>query len=136
MSGGAAFGTQLKKGAVVYANVTNISGAGLSVDTEDVTSHDSTGAWEEVVATIVRSGTIKLDINYDPAGATHKYIADGLLYDLVNKTDITTLSITFPTGHAWEFAHAFVTGFEPGASVEGKLTATVTIKPSGVVTLA
>ena len=136
MAGIAAFGTQFKKGAVAFANVTNISGPGLSLDTEDVTAHDSTGAWEEVVATIVRSGEITLDINYDPSNATHKYIADGLLYDLVNKTDVTTFTLVFPGPVTWSFAHAFVTGFEPGAPHEGKLTASVKIKPSGVTTLA
>ena len=135
MAGVAAFGTAFKKGATTIANVTNISGPGLSVDTEDVTAHDSTGAWEEVVATIVRSGEIKLEINYDPSEATHKYAVNGLLYDLANKTDVTTYTLVFPGPITWSFAHAFVTGFEPGAPHEGKLTATVTIKPSGVVTL-
>lgn len=135
MSGIAAFGTLLKKGATAVANVTNISGPGISLNTEDVTSHDSTSGWEEVVATIVRSGTIRLDINYDPANATHKNAVNGLIYDLVNKTDVTTYTLCFPGGVIWSFAHAFVTGFEPGMPHAGKITATVTIKPSGVVTL-
>ena len=46
----AGYGIALKKGGTEYANVKSISGPGLSLDTEDVTSHDSTAAWEEVVA--------------------------------------------------------------------------------------
>ena len=61
MSGESAFGTAFKLGATEIAKVTNTSGPSLSLDTEDVTSHDSTDGWEEVVATILRSGTITLD---------------------------------------------------------------------------
>jgi len=128
-----AFGTQLLKGAVVYAQVTNISGPGLSLDTEDVTSHDSTGAWEEVIGTILRSGEVTADLVFDPAGATH---AD-LLTDLAARTLITTFHITWPdvAPTQWDFS-AFVTGFEPAAPVGGALTATVKFKLSGQPTLA
>ncbi len=91
----AAYGVSLKKGAVAYAYVTNISGPGLSLDTEDVTTHDSTGAWEEVVGTILRSGEISMDIVYDPAHATHKNAANGLIADLIARTLITTFHLTF-----------------------------------------
>jgi hypothetical protein len=40
----------------LVANVTNIGGPSLALDVEDVTSHESTGGWEEVVATILRTG--------------------------------------------------------------------------------
>ena len=132
----AAFGIELKKGGTAYAQVTNLSGPGLSLDTEDVTSHDSSGAWEEVVATILRSGEITMDIAYDPAGATHKYAAGGLLYDLVARTAIE-FTLVFPnhaTHTTWTFT-AFVTGFEPSAPVDGALTASVTFKLTGAPTL-
>lgn len=130
----AAYGTLLKRGATTIAAVTNISGPGLSLDTEDVTSHDSTGAWEEVVATILRSGDISVDIVYDPAAATHKNAAGGLLADLVSRT-AQTYSITFTGPVVWEFS-AFVTGFEPSAPVDGALTASVSMKPTGQPTIA
>ena len=129
-----AFGTALKKGDVTYAQVTNISGLGLSLDTQDVTSHDSAGAWEEVVGTILRSGEVTLEIVYDPANATHKYAAGGLLYDLVSRTAIS-LSLVFPGAVTWSF-NALVTGFTPSAPVEGSLTASVTLKLTGQPTLA
>ena len=130
-----AFGIALKKGGTEYAQVKSISGPGLSLDTEDVTSHDSTGAWEEVVATILRSGEISLDLVYDPANATHKYAAGGLLYDLVQRTAIA-LTLVFPDDATttWSF-NAFVTGFEPTGPVEGALTATVKLKITGQPTL-
>lgn len=131
-----AFGIQLKRGATTVAGVKSVSGPGLKVDTEDVTSHDSPGGWEEVVATILRSGEIKVEIEYDPAGATHKNEAGGLLYDLSQRAG-TAYSIVFPVDPVvtWSFT-AFVIGFEPNAPVDGALTATVTLKITGAPTLA
>ena len=129
-----AFGTALKKGGVTYANVKSISGPGLKLDTEDVTSHDSAGGWEEVVGTILRSGEVTMEIVYDPANATHKYASGGLLYDLVSRTAIP-LSLVFPGAVTWPF-NALVTGFEPSAPVGGALTASVTLKLTGAPSLA
>lgn len=131
----AAFGSKLLRGAVEIAAIQSISGPGLALDTEDVTSHDSTDAWEEVVATILRSGEVTLDIMYDPAAATHKNASGGLLYDLAQRTS-TTYSIKFPdtATTTWSFT-AFVTGFEPDMPHDGSLTASVTLKITGKPTL-
>jgi predicted secreted protein len=131
-----AFGTQFKRGATAIAQVTNISGPGLSLDTEDVTSHDSTGGWEEVVGTILRSGEVTLELAYDPNAATHKNAAGGILADLVSRAS-TSYSIVFPSSPAvtWTFT-ALCTGFEPSAPVDGALTASVTYKLTGQPTLA
>lgn len=131
-----AFGTLLKRGATTIAQVSNISGPGLSLDTEDVTSHDSAGGWEEVVATILRSGEVGLELVYDPNAATHKNAAAGLINDMVLRT-ATTYSIVFPSTPAvtWSFS-AFVTGFEPSMPHDGALTASATLKITGAPTLA
>lgn len=131
-----AFGTLFKRSSTTIANVSNISGPGLSLDTTDVTSHDSTGGWEEVVGTILRSGEVTLDLVYDPNAATHKYASGGLLYDLGSRTS-QTYSIVFSSNPTvtWSFT-AFVTGFEPGAPVDGALTASVKLKLTGQPTLA
>lgn len=131
----AAFGTLFKRGSTAIAYVTNVSGPGLSADTEDVTSHDSTAAWEEHVATILRSGEVTLDLEYDPNAATHKNASGGLLYDLASRT-AQTFSIVFPSSGTvtWSFS-AIVTGFEPSAPHDGALTATVKLKLTGQPTL-
>jgi hypothetical protein len=113
---------------VETAAVTNIGGPGLALDTEDVTSHDSTGAWEEVVATILRSGEVTLDIVYDPAGGTHDDTT-GLVYRLDNRIR-SHFDLIFRSTNNWTF-FGFVTGFEPSAPVDGALTASVTIKIDG-----
>lgn len=127
-----AYGTALKRGTVEIAQVTSISGPGISLDTVDVTEHDGSG-WEEVVPTILRSGEVTLEIAYDPADTTHKNASGGLLYDLVQRAS-SVYTLTFPSSHSWSFS-AYVTGFEPSAPVDGALTASVTLKITGAVTL-
>lgn len=132
----AGYGTILERGSTTIAQVTSISGPGLSLDVEDVTTHDSTAAWEEVVATILRSGEITLDIVYDPAAATHSATAGGLIADMVARTAQTySLIFTDTANTEWTFS-AFVIGFEPDAPHDGALTASVTMKITGQPTLA
>ena len=115
------------------AQVTNISGPGLALDTTDVTTHDQATAWEENVGTILRSGEVSLDIVYDPADATHD-AGTGLIYRMEDKI-YSFFKLIFPTDDEWEFS-GYVTGFEPSASVDGALTATVKAKITGQPLLA
>ena len=118
---------------VEVAGAGNFGGPGIGVDTEDVTTHDSTGAWEEIVATIIRSGELSVDIIYDPAGATHD-ASTGLVYRLEDKV-YSFFKFIFTNDTEWEFS-GYVTGFEPGAPVGGALTAAVKIKITGQPLLA
>jgi predicted secreted protein len=107
----------------------------LELGTEDATHHSSTGGWGELIATILRAGSISFDIQYDPAGATHD-ATTGLIADMTNKT-LRNFQLVFPdTGTTTWTVAAYVTGFEPGAPVEGKLTASVELSISGQPTLA
>lgn len=124
----AAFGTILEFEDSPIANVQSI-GASLSLDTEDVTTHDQTTAWEETVGTILRSGEISLDIVYDPGETTHA----ALITAMESKT-LSAFDLKFTDGTMWEF-NAYVVGFEPSAPVEGALTASVTLKIDGEPTL-
>lgn len=117
--------------SVNIAQVKSI-GHGLSLDTEDVTTHDSTDAYEEVVATILRSGEVSLELVYDPNGATHS-AGSGLL-DYYENKKLGFITLTFVTGYVWSFP-AYVTNFEPSAEVDGALTASVTLKVTGKPTL-
>ena len=121
-----AFGTKLLKSDVAIAQVKAISGPGLSIDTVDVTTHDSTEGWEEVVVTILRSGEVTLDIVYDPA------IHDSLTDQMVSKLS-DDYELQFPDDAYTSFTFdAFITSFEPSAPVEDALTASVTLKITGV----
>ena len=132
----AAFGTTIQRETVGIVQVQKIDGPDLSLDLDDATSHDSSGAWEESVATILRSGTITMDILYDPNHATHKNAAGGLIADMVSRAT-HNYTLTFPSSPAvsWSF-DAFVVGFKPTAPYNGKLAATVNLKLDGAPTLA
>lgn len=133
-----AYGTKLYRGTAtgtLYVQVQSFSGPGLTLDTYDVTSMDSTGAWEEVVGGILRSGELTLGIVYDPADATQKNASGGLLADLIARDSIV-LTLVFPDAATTEWTFSgLITGFEPDMPHDGALTATVTIKLTGSVTL-
>jgi hypothetical protein len=138
----AAFGTLFKMGDgatpesfTTIAEVTSIGGPDLSTDTEDGTHHGSSGGYEEVIATILRTGTVDLEIQYDPAGATHD-AGTGLIYEWVQKTT-TNYQLVFPdtASTTWTLP-CKVVGFAPDAPVGGKLAASVTLKVDGEPTLA
>jgi len=127
----AAFGTALLMDGTEIAAVTNIGGPGLSLDTIDVTSHDQTSAWEEMAVTILRQGEMTLDLVFDPAETTH---AD-LLANLVGR-GYESFELQFPDSAytEWTF-NAYVIGFEPSMAVDGALTASCTLKITGVPVL-
>jgi hypothetical protein len=111
---------------IVY--IKSIGGPGLSIDTEDVTTHDSEDAWEEVVATILRTGEISLDLVYDPNAATHSAAA-GLL-DYYENAKLGYFDCELLATYHWLFP-AYVTKFEPTTPVGGSLTASATLKITG-----
>ncbi|MGE5619533.1 MAG: phage tail tube protein [Sphingomonadaceae bacterium] len=118
------------------AEVTNIQGPGLSMDTVDATSHDSPSYHEEIIAGIKRSGEVTFSINFVPTHATHNP-STGLLRDWANRTK-RNFKLVFPDvgNTTWTFA-AFVTGFQPTAPAGSeKLTADVTLKVASAPTLA
>ena len=142
-----AFGVILKADALAgdaggtYRNVANVralKGPGITLDLADVTSHDSTGAWEELVATVLRTGEITVAIVYDPSAVSIKYV-DGLLEKMVAKT-LEGFKIYFnddtveASRSIWAF-NAYITGFEPDAPFDGALTADMKLKISGAPTL-
>jgi predicted secreted protein len=136
----AAFGTLLKMGNGVtttaetfttIAEVKDISGPSLSLNTVDVTAHDGSG-WRDFVATLLDGGEVTFEVNYVPTNATHNNTA-GLIKMMTGRT-LRNYQLVFPGPTTWTFP-AYVTGFEPAAPVDGALTASVTMKISGQPTL-
>jgi hypothetical protein len=114
------------------AQVKSLEGPELAADTEDVTTHDSTSGFEENIVTILRSGEINAELEYDPGAATHA-ATSGLIAKLQNKTQ-AQYQIVFPGSVTWTF-DGRSTKFKPGAPVDGSLTASATIKINSVPTL-
>lgn len=122
-----AYGCILKRGATTIAQVRDITGPGLSLDTLDVTTHDSTDAWREFVGGLKDGGEVSLELVWDPDNASQTLLRT----DLDGRT-ISSWSITFvdPTPAVVTF-NALVTAFDPSAPVEDELTVSATLKVTG-----
>jgi len=136
-----AFGTLLQladSGGTVFttiAEVKDIDGPDISMDTEDITPHDAAGGWEEFIPTILRSGEVTFDLNFVPSSTQHGDNANGLIGLLKARTK-RNYKLVLPSspGHEWAFA-AYVVGFSNSMPVGGVLGASVTLKVTGVLAL-
>jgi hypothetical protein len=136
------FGTYLKLGDggtaetfATIAEVLDIKGPSLELETEDVTSHDSTDGWAEHIGTILNGGEVSFEMNWLPGNATQSYSA-GLLKDMIGRTKRNfQLVVPAAASTTWAFA-ALVTGFEPDLPVKGAQRASITLLISGKPTLA
>jgi predicted secreted protein len=131
------FGTILKVGdgatpTEAFSNVAevkDIKGWSASLSTEDTTHQGSTAA--EFVAGVLDYGEVSFDVNFDPAGVSH----DKLFDDMVAKTKRNFKLVMTDSGAAEYSFSAFITKFELDMKVKGALTASITLKISGAVTL-
>jgi predicted secreted protein len=136
------FGTLLKmgNGAVsetftTVGEVLDIDGPDLSLDTEDVTSHDSANGWSEHIGTILNGGEVSFSLNFVPTDPTHD-ASTGLQADMIART-LRHFQIVLPDAGTTTYAFsALVTGFKATEPVKGKLGADVKLKISGSVSLS
>lgn len=142
MTNYAARGTLLKQGDggspedfSTIAQVVSIGGPSLSLDPIDVTHHASEDGWKEAVGGLLDGGEISLEINYDPEAGTHD-ASTGLIKDMEDRVVRNFQLVFSDSGNTTWTIPALVTGFEPGAPVDAKLSASVTLKVSGKPTLA
>lgn len=132
MANYAAFGATLEQfdttnGYVTVGQVDDISMPALALDAPDVTAHDSSSAYRQVVGGLKEIGEMSMTLIYDPAAASHVS-----KWTLLSNRDYTPFKLTFPDAGNTTFAfRAFVTKFEPSAPVEDKLTASVTLRGTG-----
>lgn len=111
----------------VIANVTALKPPAIKRNTIDVTAHDSTGQWMEFLGGLKDGGEVSFDVNYAPD------LHDVLLADLSIQGH--NWRVTFPDAVAWTFK-AILTGYAPDAPYDDKLSATITLKVTGVPTFA
>lgn len=116
----------IKSGATYtgLAEVARITPAGWSRNTVDATHLESPDGWAEFIAGLKTGSDCTFDVNWIPA------VSDPLLTAF--EAGDGEFQLLFPSGTvAMQFA-GIVTEFKPGeVSPEGKLSASVTIKPSG-----
>lgn len=136
------FGTYLKLGDgassetfTTIAEVKDIKGPGLKLNTEEVTSHSSTGGWKEIIGTILEAGEISFEFNWLPGHATQSYGA-GLLKDMIGR-QLRNFQLVVPAASTltWTIP-AFITKFEPDLKVKGAQVGSCTLEVSGSPTLA
>ncbi|MCI0685726.1 MAG: hypothetical protein L0Y54_00595, partial [Sporichthyaceae bacterium] len=94
------------------------------------TAHDSPDQWREFQGGLRDGGELTVDINYDPTAHA------GLLADLEDENP-RSYQLVFPDtlSTTWTFK-AILTGFEPDAPHDDKLTASVSFKISGKPTFS
>jgi predicted secreted protein len=132
----AAFGAKLQYETAVptvfadIAGIRDMSGPGVSGDVVDVTTHDSPSAFREFLKTVIDPGEVSFDIVYDPEDAA----GQGALEDESVARTFKTYRVVYNTTGAktWEF-NACVTQLEPNQPVEGEISASVSLKLSGVI---
>lgn len=132
----AAFGTLAKidnSGLSTIAFVRDVSGPNLSLDAIETTTHSSTGGWRTFIGGLIDGGEVTLDLFLDLSQATQGN-SSGLLSELTGRT-VEGFQVAWPDASTATF-DALVTGWNPGAVVDGALTGNVTLKITGPVTFA
>ncbi len=125
---------------VAVAQIRSIKPPKVENEEIDVTTHDSSGGFRNFIGVPIKdAGEVELEIVWDPALATHKNAAGGLLYAAMqNPPTVAAWKIVLPdaAGTIWTFP-GFVKTFEPGdLTVDNEMTAKVVIRVSGAPTLA
>lgn len=127
------FGASITRDGNTIAELTKIGGVSIKRDMIDVTSHQSTSGYEEMLPGIIHTGSVALEGNFYP-GDTSGQI--GLQTDL----DAGTLqsfvtSLPSSTGTSLTFT-AYVEEFSVGeADINGKIPFSASLKISGKPTL-
>ncbi len=128
-----AFGTQITRNGTVIAELASIGPAGKTLETQDVTTHQSANGYREFIGTLKDGGEIALAGNFIK-GDTNGQV--GLETDLENRT-VQSFVITFAgTAATWTFS-ALVTKFQiEDMTPDGKQGFTATLRVTGKPVLA
>ncbi|MDP2363717.1 MAG: phage tail tube protein [Ignavibacteria bacterium] len=132
--GVAGFGTKLTWNTVNLAELTNISGPSETMDTIDVSSHDSADRYKEFVAGLRDGGDISLEGNFikgDTTGQVAMY-AD---FQAGTKRAWIVKMPGWAAGKPQIAGDGFITAFAISYPYEDKISFTATIKLTGKPTL-
>ena len=130
MGGIAGFGTSFSWNSNIVAKLNNIGGFKFSVDTKDGTTHQSTGGFEEIILTIIRTGDIAISGFFDPTDATGQL---AMFADFAVKQK-RTMGIAWPsiTGSAFSCTGAITEIAVGDAPTDDGLPFSANIKIDGV----
>ncbi len=119
----AAFSSELFISGVAVAELTSISGPGMSGDTIDLSNHESTARARHFVAGMIDGGEVTMEGNL-----TASYVA------VLAAGGRLPCVLMFPTDDPrihWTF-HGFLSAFSSDAPYEGKASFSATVKVSGL----
>lgn len=110
----------------------DMEGPSLLAENTDATTHDAAlNNYRDSVVTLHDTGDMSFEIAYDPADTGHQW-----LYG-TGRAQFSDLRITWPDTGATKWAFkGQVTNFTPKGPVDGLLTADVTIKCKGAITVS
>jgi len=108
------------------AEMRDLTPPGLTRNPIETTTHNEED--DRYIVGIRRHGEVKVNLNFVPTDATqdHNTGLQAAWFD--GSRDI--YRITYPDGSQWLFS-GFVSNFEPSAPVDDRLSADVTIRPTG-----
>lgn len=136
------FGVQFKTGDgaspevwTAVAEVLSVGGPTLNRDVIEATHTDSLNNYKEFLSGLTDGGEVTVTMNFLPGNATQDE-SQGIMGDFLVQS-LRNYQIVFPTSPAvtWTFA-AFITGFEPDAPIDDRMTVTATFKLSAKPTLS
>ena len=132
------YGTILRVGATMAATTAtltigrmrNVNPPPYSRDAVDATAMDSPGHTREFIPGLIDRGDVTAEIVWVPGDAT-----DDIIRELMTERETRPWEISFPqiaTPAPTCTFRAFLTGYEPGAENETEMTASITLKVTGV----
>ncbi len=123
-------GTVLKRGTVAIADVYNIGGPGVTRETVDVTTFDSTGGYREFISSLRDGGTLTFDLLFSKTGY------NAMKGDFESDTPVAyTLELPDEDDTVIGF-DGLVTDFPLNVPLDDKVTISVTIKVTGGITVS
>lgn len=108
----------------------NVSGPNFTAESQDATTHDTSGNYRELVPTFLSGGEITFEMLWDPSNAVQE-----MLFTAFAARTLKNFKSIFPDTGAMTYAYAaYITNISHEASFDGILTANVTLAISGEVT--
>ena len=104
------------------AEIIDVGGPGMTRGEIDTSHMGTTGGKTFKPTSLYDPGGLNVDIAFDPSETPPITSARA------------AVTVTWPDGSTWAF-NGFMTGYEPTAPLEEKMTASCTIKASGSITI-
>lgn len=128
------FGTKIFRGDgatpsetfVAIAEIGDVSGPELRLQTEDATHMESPDAYVEKIPTIREAGDVTFDMHLIESETTHSP-----LFDDLNAGTLRNFRLVFPSAATRISFKAFVTSIGPTFPVKGKMVRSVTLSVTG-----